>query len=246
MADELFKDVTEDTTPALTQIINHVDPITGEILRHEIQEFFANLGLTVTINGTLTSFAGMTEYFNRITQNASVSLGGGVQCADFRNTSNTGNGVLIQAGGASGTRFMLTMFDHAGVLKAQVARTGGFESLINSYGAISDLKLKKLITDANSQWDDIKAIKLKNYVLKNDEENNVQLGVIAQDLEGAGMNGLVYEKEDVELVDGVEKDLGTKTKAVKYSVLYLKAIGALQEAMKKIEDLETRVKDLEA
>jgi hypothetical protein len=34
-------------------------------------------------------------------------------------------------------------------------------------------------------------------------------------------------------------------KAVKYSILYMKAIKALQEAMAKIETLETKVKALE-
>jgi hypothetical protein len=36
-----------------------------------------------------------------------------------------------------------------------------------------------------------------------------------------------------------------KVKSVKYSVLYMKAIKALQEAMAKIETLETKVKALE-
>ncbi len=36
-----------------------------------------------------------------------------------------------------------------------------------------------------------------------------------------------------------------KVKSVKYSVLYMKAIKALQEAMEKIETLETKVKALE-
>ena len=36
-----------------------------------------------------------------------------------------------------------------------------------------------------------------------------------------------------------------KVKEVKYSVLYMKAIKALQEAMTRIETLETKVKTLE-
>jgi hypothetical protein len=40
-------------------------------------------------------------------------------------------------------------------------------------------------------------------------------------------------------------DLGTVTKSVNYSVLYMKAVKALQEAMERIETLETRLTALE-
>ena len=33
----------------------------------------------------------------------------------------------------------------------------------NSFGAISDQDLKENIVDANSQWNDIKAVKIRNY-----------------------------------------------------------------------------------
>ena len=55
--------------------------------------------------------------------------------------------------------------------------------------------------------------------------------------------GLVYETKDKD-EDG--EDLGTVTKSVMYSVVYMKAIKALQEAMTKIETLETKVAALEA
>ena len=42
------------------------------------------------------------------------------------------------------------------------------------------------------------------------------------------------------------KDLGTTTKSVKYSVLQMKGLVALQEAMKRIEELEAKVKALES
>ena len=42
----------------------------------------------------------------------------------------------------------------------------------------------------------------------------------------------------------VMQKTGTKTESVKYSVLYLKALGALQEAMQRIETLEAIVKAL--
>jgi len=70
------------------------------------------------------------------------------------------------------------------------------------------------------------------------------------------MNSLVEEdkpqKEDVALhsdfgsIDSEDNfTAGQKKKEVKYSILYMKAIKALQEAMAKIESLEARVTTLE-
>ena len=125
----------------------------------------------------------------------------------------------------------------------------------NSYGSTSDSRIKSNIVDANSQWDDIKALKVRNYK-KNDDITKygdkawVQIGVIAQELEAAGMDKLVknetkYEAGDLEVVKGKKNvDDIKEYKSVKYSVLYMKAIKALQEAMAKIEALETSNTDL--
>ena len=69
------------------------------------------------------------------------------------------------------------------------------------------------------------------------------IGVIAQDLEAAGMNGLVETNSDAHPNN---PDATTTTKTVKYSILYMKAVKALQEAMDRIETLETKVAALEA
>jgi len=115
---------------------------------------------------------------------------------------------------------------------------GDVENSNNSYGSISDIKLKENIVDASSQWDDIKALKVKNFSFKKDKlDKPNMIGVIAQDVEAAGMSGLITERYDN---DG-GKDLETTSKAVKYSVLYMKAIKALQEAMTRIEALEAEV-----
>ena len=45
--------------------------------------------------------------------------------------------------------------------------------------------------------------------------------------------------------DAENNDLGTVTKAVQYSILYMKAVKALQEAMDRIETLEAKVTALE-
>ena len=66
---------------------------------------------------------------------------------------------------------------------------------------------------------------------------------MAQEIETVSA-GLVSESIDRDPSTG--EDLGTKTKSVKYSILYMKAIKALQEAITKIETLETKVAALES
>ena len=110
----------------------------------------------------------------------------------------------------------------------------------NVYGAISDVKLKENIVDSGSQWDDVKALRIRKYSLKEQASAvPTQLGVIAQEIEAAGMGGLVTEKPDRD--PQTNEDLGTVTKQVNYSILYMKAVKALQEAMERIEQLEARL-----
>ena len=78
---------------------------------------------------------------------------------------------------------------------------------------------------------------------KGDSDDLWRLGVVAQEVEAAGMSGLVKESPDR---DADNNDLGTTTKEVKYSILYMKAVKALQEAMDRIETLEAKVASLES
>jgi hypothetical protein len=120
-----------------------------------------------------------------------------------------------------------------------VAANGNVTNTNNSYGAISDIKLKENIVDANSQWDDIKALQVRNYNFK-EGQTHTQIGLVAQEAELVSP-GLVTESPDLG-EDGAE--LGTVTKSVNYSVLYMKAVKALQEAMERIETLEASNADL--
>ena len=108
----------------------------------------------------------------------------------------------------------------------------------NSYGAISDIKLKENIVDATSQWSDIKALQVRKYNFK-EGQTHTQIGLVAQEAELVSP-GLVSESPDR---DAEGNDLGTVTKSVNYSVLYMKAVKALQEAMERIEQLEQRLTD---
>ena len=69
--------------------------------------------------------------------------------------------------------------------------------------------------------------------------NTRNIGLIAQEVETVCPK-LVKERADL---DDNNQEIGTSTKTVNYSVLYMKAVKALQEAMERIETLEQRLSD---
>jgi len=128
-----------------------------------------------------------------------------------------------------------------GTLSFLVRTNGNVLNANNSYGSLSDLKLKENIVDATSQWSDIKALQVRKYNFK-EGQTHTQIGLIAQEVELVSP-GLVSESPDR---DEEGNDLGTVTKSVNYSVLYMKAVKALQEAMERIEQLETEMAEVKA
>ena len=147
-------------------------------------------------------------------------------------------GALQNSRNTGGAGAVLKSFGNAGEFR--VLGDGDAQNTNNSYTGISDEKLKENIADASSQWDDIKALRVRKYSLKQKNLDAADsIGVIAQELEASGMNGLVKEVEEDE--DGKEI-----VKTVKYSILYMKAVKALQEAMERIETLEDKVAALES
>ena len=143
---------------------------------------------------------------------------------------------------------------------------GDVENHDNSYGSISDERVKEDIKDANSQWDDIKALKVRNFKRKDDvkqygENAWEQIGLVAQEAELVSPKlvkesvpsdfelehcGFGEQNSDGEWIPKKDSDGNNMTvKGMKYSVLYMKAIKALQEAMAKIEILEAKVTALE-
>jgi hypothetical protein len=159
---------------------------------------------------------------------------------------NSDNGIVSRSTLSAGTANTVFIGQHSaasiisGTNCFYIFTNGNVVNTNNSYGAISDLKLKENIIDANSQWDDLKALQVRNYNFK-EGQTHTQIGLVAQEAELVSP-GLVTESPDRD-EDG--NDLGTVTKSVNYSVLYMKAVKALQEAMERIETLEAKVAALE-
>jgi hypothetical protein len=125
--------------------------------------------------------------------------------------------------------------------KCAIYSNGTVTNRTGTYNSFSDIKLKQDITDASSQWNDIKALRIVKYRLKDevaaDPNYPAYIGVIAQEVEQVSPG----------LIDNcVDKDSGEVTKSVKSSIIYMKAVKALQEAMARIETLEAQNAAFEA
>ena len=151
----------------------------------------------------------------------------------------TGN-IIYSYTNSSGTGFNFYKCNSAAGLVFYIRGDGNVYNLNNSYGAVSDVKLKENIVDATPKLEDLCKVKVRQYNLKS-EPNQKQIGVVAQELEEV-FAGLVEETADK---DAKGNDLGTTTKSVKYSVFVPMLIKAIQEQQALIESLTTRLTALE-
>jgi hypothetical protein len=126
------------------------------------------------------------------------------------------------------------------VVNIAIFGNGNVQNTNNSYGAISDIKLKENIIDATPKLEQLNRVRVVNFNLKSSPEQK-QLGVIAQELESI-FPGMVDEINDRDADNNL---LETKTKSVKYSVFVPMLIKAMQEQQAIIETLTARITALE-
>jgi hypothetical protein len=197
-------------------------------------------------NGTYAGSTGAFHEFNQSVDNVNIAV-------DSTNASLTSSLVFAAAtrNTTNNSFFYFQAFNRTAVAnKFLVADSGTVTNATGTYTTISDIKLKQDITDASSQWNDIKSLRIVNYRLKDyvqaDPNSKPFLGLIAQEVEQV-CPGLVEEQEDeVPGEDGKLVKNGEVTKGVKTSILYMKAVKALQEAMARIETLEAQNAAFEA
>jgi hypothetical protein len=139
---------------------------------------------------------------------------------------------------------------------------GNVVNVNNSYGSLSDIKLKENITDASPKLNDLLKVKVRNYNLIG--EDTKQIGVIAQELEEV-FPAMIDESEDFEYVEvpqlneegneilNEEGEIvttkervskGTTTKSVKYSVFVPMLIKSIQEQQSQIQELKAEIEIL--
>jgi hypothetical protein len=125
----------------------------------------------------------------------------------------------------------------------RVASNGNCYNVTGTYtSGVSDIRYKEQIVDANSQWNDIKSLRVVNFKFIKDVEENGdnalrQIGFIAQEVEKVSPN-LIDEMSD--------EKTGETWKTIKASIIHTKSIKALQEAMARIEILEAEFEEYKA
>lgn len=98
--------------------------------------------------------------------------------------------------GGTGASFIACNDD---ATRFMVLGNGNAQNINNSYGAISDLKLKENITDVSPKLAKLLKVRIVNYSLKSDPDKTKLIGVIAQELEQISP-GLIEETPDFEEV----------------------------------------------
>lgn len=198
------------------------------------------MGRVVDNSGVLNLLLGVTSAINSgILQVLSAAAAGiTVQLSNSHATVTTGKIINLNFSGDTPDDNTAKFLEGADATTTRIIiySDGDVQNHDNSYGAISDETLKQDVAPASSQWDDIKALSLKNFRFKSDValgKDKVLLGCLAQDVESISP-GLV--------TNSVDEKTGEAIKGIKYSILYMKAVGALQEAMARIEALEAKAK----
>jgi hypothetical protein len=107
----------------------------------------------------------------------------------FFSTFFVTNGITSRSAASAGTTYFLyrgmyngTSTIAGGSVSYYVYTNGNVQNTNNSYGAISDIKLKENIVDASSQWDDLKALQVRNYNFI-EGQTHTQIGLVAQEAE---------------------------------------------------------------
>jgi len=108
---------------------------------------------------------------------------------------------------------------------------GNIANANNSYGQISDIRLKKDVVPATSKLQDLLKVNIVNFKFIDDETETKQLGVIAQELEEIFPTMIDINK------DGL--------KSVKYSIFVPMLVKAIQEQQDIINELSAKVEALE-
>ncbi len=170
----------------------------------------------------------------RVTQNANGSSALYINQTSEVSGANSNLVVNNAIACVSGSNFRSMYMSGSGILYWWNGTNQPYISTGGVFTDASDVSLKKDITDLTYGIDVLKNLKPRKYKMKADDKE--QIGFIAQEVETAVP----------EVVDTSETPNGDQHKGIAYGHLTAVLTKALQEAVAKIETLETKVAALEA
>ena len=161
------RDVTTDTAP-----IERMRITSGGYLKA------SNSGSYLNAAGTYHELNSSNSGDTLVIRNTNASGGGIFGVVESNNTSET----FFVGFGAASNRII-------------IYSNGNVVNTNNSYGAISDAKLKENVTDASPKLEDLMQVKVRNFNYIGDDKK--QLGVVAQELEEV-FPSMIDESPDTE------------------------------------------------
>jgi hypothetical protein len=170
--------------------------------------------------GTTTGY-GKVSILSALNGSGAASIYAENTAANY--TNNNIYSVLVGSGNNNTTAVLYAGYNVTNGDVYKVFGNGNVVNYNNSYGSISDIKLKENIVDASPKLADLMQVKVRNYNLIGDITK--QIGVVAQELETV-FPSMIDETTDK---DAEGNDIGTTTKSVKYSVFVPMLIKAIQE-----------------
>jgi hypothetical protein len=158
-----------------------------------------------------------------------------------KGSSTTGSCLELDVGANNTTQKALLVYSGGnGADNLYIYSNGNVVNRNNSYGSLSDVKLKENIVDSTPKLEKLCQVKVRSYNMVGSDVK--QIGVVAQELEQI-FPSMIDESPDT---DKEGNDLGTTTKSVKYSVFVPMLIKAIQEQQAIITDLKARIETLES
>ena len=189
-----------------------------------------------------TQNSGTTAERMRINNNGQVTIGGTSWVG-----GSTDSGLQIDMNTSTDATFGLVVRNGSNAESLVHKMNGSTYNTTGTFGTLSDQRLKENIVDATSKLDEVKQLKVRNFNLIGEKEK--QLGFVAQEIEKVFPNIVDTQAErtheEIDDEGNVEIVTTPEKKLVKTTVLIPILTKALQEAITKIEDLETRIQTLE-
>jgi hypothetical protein len=198
----------------------------------------ANYPLAFSTNDTERARIDSSGFF-KTRANGGAYFGGSSN--QILNNNNTSGEVCLLIGNAVGSAtnntssYSLIVSDTGGD-RLYVYGNGNVVNINNSYGTLSDVKLKENIVDATPKLDDVMRLQVRNFNLKSNPELK-QIGFVAQELEQI-FPALIDESPDRDAEGNITEEM---TKSIKTSVLVPILVKAIQEQQAIIESLKARL-----